>query len=78
MKNIQKISEQHTWKAHHEKSTNHSHTGHCAHTLDKCKHKMYKTFIMGNNTVCTTHCIHRTAVTLHTLGAYYVRGGKKT
>ena len=39
LKAIQKISDQHTWKARHQETKENNHAGHCTHTSESTKVK---------------------------------------
>jgi len=72
LKIVQKIPQQITWKAH-QGTTENIPTGHCTHTSESIM-QQHKTFIKGYSITGTQNCNQRTAVTLYSLGTWFVLG----
>ena len=71
---IQAILEQHTRKARNSETTENSHIGHFAHSMDSANVKVQNVFHGRNNITCNTHCKHRTTATICTLETWFVSG----
>ena len=70
---IQTITEQHTWKARHQGTTDNSRIGHSTHTSEATNEK-YTAFIMGNSVTCIVSSNLRIAAIIYTLETWFVSG----
>jgi hypothetical protein len=72
---IQKIAEQHNWKARHRLTRKHLFLG-TLHIHQNILIKMYKMFVVGSSITCTINCNRRIAATLFTKKKLFVSGIK--
>jgi hypothetical protein len=71
---FEKIPQKHSGPARYQRTTKHSHPGHCTHTLESVNVKIQNIFNTRNNISCSTNCKYRTAATLYIPEIWFVSG----